>query len=75
MDTFGTHRSGFRDIGVADWLCRHISCVGLSRPTEVQKYCIPPILEGELFDNVKSKEEYPVGVTDTRPCARKSFVT
>ena len=37
---------GFEKLGIADWLCRHIASAGLVEPTEVQKNCIPPILEG-----------------------------
>ena len=37
---------GFKQLGIADWLCRHIASVGFKYPTNVQKSCIPPILEG-----------------------------
>lgn len=37
---------GFKRLGLADWLCRQVTLVGFKEPADVQKYCIPPILEG-----------------------------
>jgi len=36
----------FKRLGLADWLCRQVTLVGFKEPADVQKYCIPPILEG-----------------------------
>lgn len=49
---FAPHRvrvdmaEGFRRLGLADWLCRQVTLVGFKEPADIQKYCIPPILEG-----------------------------
>ena len=37
---------GYKELGLADWLCRQVAVMGFKEPSDVQKYCIPPILEG-----------------------------
>jgi ATP-dependent RNA helicase DDX49/DBP8 len=37
---------GFDKLGIEKWLCRRIASVGFGKPTQVQRSCIPPILEG-----------------------------
>ena len=36
----------FADLGIADWLIRQCVAVGISRPTPIQRNCIPEILKG-----------------------------
>lgn len=38
--------SSFDSIGVAPWLIRSLEAMGVKRPTEVQRSCIPEILNG-----------------------------
>jgi len=39
MSTFGS-------LGITNWLSRQCEEMGLSKPTEIQQQCIPPILQG-----------------------------
>ena len=43
-------RVGFGELGIADWLCRHLFSIGFESPTEVQKSCIPSILQGNFTE-------------------------
>jgi ATP-dependent RNA helicase DDX49/DBP8 len=36
----------FRTLGLCSWLAHNASKLGINNPTEVQKQCIPPILDG-----------------------------
>ena len=36
----------FSDLGLCDWLCTSTYKMGFRKPTDIQKACIPAILEG-----------------------------
>lgn len=36
----------FKDLGLSDWLCSVLQSLGITRPTPVQRGCIPAVLEG-----------------------------
>ena len=36
----------FAELGVCDWLCKSTAFMGFKKPTEIQKSCIPAILQG-----------------------------
>jgi ATP-dependent RNA helicase DDX49/DBP8 len=36
----------FKDLGVTDWLCSVLQSLGITRPTPVQRGCIPAVLDG-----------------------------
>lgn len=36
----------FADLGLSEWICTSTSNMGFKKPTEIQKVCIPAILEG-----------------------------
>ncbi len=36
----------FQDLGLCEWLCKSTEAVGYRHPTEIQKSCIPAILQG-----------------------------
>lgn len=37
----------FSDLGVCEWLCNSASAMGFRRPTDIQKVCIPAIINGK----------------------------
>lgn len=39
--------SGFKRLGLGDWLVNQMAGIGFKEPTPVQANCIPPILEGQ----------------------------
>lgn len=39
----------FDDLGLCQWMEKHIKNLGYVNPSPVQYNCIPPILEGEIF--------------------------
>lgn len=38
--------TSFKDLGLTDWLCSVLQSLGITRPTPVQRGCIPAVLEG-----------------------------
>ena len=36
----------FKDLGLTDWLCSVLGTLGIARPTQVQRGCIPAVLAG-----------------------------
>ena len=44
--------SGFKSLGLSDWLVTQMAAIGFKEPTPVQINCIPPILEGKCTQNV-----------------------
>jgi ATP-dependent RNA helicase DDX49/DBP8 len=36
----------FAELGLCDWLCKSTSFMGFKKPTDIQKSCIPAILQG-----------------------------
>lgn len=36
----------FSDLGLCDWVCKSALSMGFRRPTDIQKACIPAVLEG-----------------------------
>mmetsp|Transcript_7872 Transcript_7872/g.15938 ORF Transcript_7872/g.15938 Transcript_7872/m.15938 type:complete len:533 (-) Transcript_7872:17-1615(-) len=40
------HIRSFADIGLCDWLCQSTNFMGFKKPTDIQKSCIPAILQG-----------------------------
>lgn len=39
----------FADLGLSKWLTDTLAQLGIKTPSEIQKACIPPTLQGELF--------------------------
>jgi len=44
--TNSTNLHTFPDLGLCDWLCQSTAYMGFKKPTEIQKACIPAILQG-----------------------------
>jgi ATP-dependent RNA helicase DDX49/DBP8 len=42
-----TEALSFSDLGVCDWLCNSALAMGFRRPTDIQKACIPAIINGK----------------------------
>ena len=40
------HDRAFTDLGLCDWACKSASAMGFRHPTEIQRLCIPAILQG-----------------------------
>jgi hypothetical protein len=38
--------ASFKDLGLTDWLCSVLASLGITRPTPVQRGCIPAVLAG-----------------------------
>lgn len=38
----------FKELGLNEWLYNQCKAMGLTKPTQIQTNCIPPILEGKL---------------------------
>jgi ATP-dependent RNA helicase DDX49/DBP8 len=45
-DTFGGGEGSFRALGLTQWLSNNVVAMGITRPTPVQRGCIPAILQG-----------------------------
>ena len=44
--TFGGGEASFRALGLSQWLSSNVIALGITKPTPVQRGCIPPILKG-----------------------------
>eukprot|EP00598_Pedospumella_elongata_P001854 CAMPEP_0184973432 /NCGR_PEP_ID=MMETSP1098-20130426/5217_1 /TAXON_ID=89044 /ORGANISM="Spumella elongata, Strain CCAP 955/1" /LENGTH=521 /DNA_ID=CAMNT_0027495887 /DNA_START=44 /DNA_END=1609 /DNA_ORIENTATION=+ len=44
--TSSTNLHTFPELGLCDWLCQSTAFMGFKKPTEIQKACIPAILQG-----------------------------
>jgi hypothetical protein len=40
--------TSFSDLGVQSWLVEALAAMAIKKPTEIQRACIPPALEGKL---------------------------
>lgn len=45
-------RTTFARLGLATWLQKQCSAMGMPRPTEIQEKCVPHVLQGILSANV-----------------------